>query len=147
MQLNMTTDYGIRVVLYLAQKNSVTSSFEICTNTGVPFSYMHKIARVLKNADIICEKRGATGGFELKKTVDEISILSIVRAFEKTININRCLEPDAFCSRNAVPHCAVRDFYVKIQDKLNEMLDVKVSTFLKSSQNVSAVPVDMLYTA
>jgi Rrf2 family protein len=132
MQLNITTDYGIRVVLYLAQKNAVTSSTEICTNMGIPCSYMHKIAKVLKNAEIIREKRGAAGGFELKKTADEVSILSIVRAFEKTMNINKCLENDELCSRNAAHQCVVKELYTEIQDKLHEMLDVKVSTFLKT---------------
>jgi Rrf2 family protein len=122
------------VVLYLAQKNAVTSSTEICANMGIPCSYMHKIAKVLKNAGIIREKRGAAGGFELKKAADEVSILSIVSAFEKTMDINRCLKGDEFCSRNAAHRCVVRELYVGIQDKLNEMLNVNVSTFLKNSE-------------
>jgi Rrf2 family nitric oxide-sensitive transcriptional repressor len=129
VQLNVTTDYGIRVVLYLAQKNDVVSSTEICENMGIPYSYMHKITRVLKNADIICEKRGAAGGFELKKSASEVSVLDIMHAFEKTMTINRCLEADEFCSRNATYYCVVRKFYADIQDRLTGMLDVKISTF------------------
>ncbi|MDR0797195.1 MAG: Rrf2 family transcriptional regulator [Nitrososphaerota archaeon] len=129
MQLNITTDYGIRVVLYLAQKNGLASSTEICENMAIPCGYMHKIARILKNAGIIREVRGVNGGFKLIKSIDDISILSIVRAFEKTVNINRCLEDDEFCSRNAAHQCVVRELYAGVQSKLHEMLDVKISTF------------------
>ncbi|MDR0318925.1 MAG: Rrf2 family transcriptional regulator [Nitrososphaerota archaeon] len=130
MQLNVTTDYGIRVVLYLAQRNTVVSGADICANMGIPCSYMHKIAKVLKNADIISEKRGAIGGFMLKKAADAVSILDIVSAFEKTMNINKCLEDDEFCSRNAVPYCVVRALYAEVQDRLNDMLNVKISTLI-----------------
>ncbi|WP_343383096.1 Rrf2 family transcriptional regulator [Candidatus Bathycorpusculum sp.] len=133
MQLNVTTDYGIRVVLYLANKNGVASSNEICMEMGIPCTYMHKIARTLKNAGIIREIRGSTGGFVLQKDPDNLSILHIVSAFEKTMNINRCMEEDKFCSRDAVPFCPVRDLYVEAQAEFHNKLNVKISHFLKQS--------------
>lgn len=41
---------------------------------------------------------------------------------ESTIKINRCLEEDEFCSREAVPYCTVRQTYGKIQDDLEKRL-------------------------
>jgi len=131
MQLNVTTDYGIRVVLYLAQKKGVANSNEICAKTGIPHTYMHKITRILKDTGILHEVRGSTGGFVLQKNPDNLSILNIITAFEKTTNINRCLEKDKFCSINAVDFCAVRDVYVKAQTELHNKLNVKISTFLQ----------------
>ena len=40
MQINVTTDYAIRVVLYLAIKNSITPSSEIASGMGIPKSYI-----------------------------------------------------------------------------------------------------------
>jgi len=130
MQLNVTTDYGIRVILYLAQKNGAASSSEICEKMGIPQSYMHKIAKTLKKAGMIREIRGSKGGFELKKDPNSLSILTIVNAFEKTTKINKCLEKDKFCSRDAKLCCGVRDLYAEIQTELDNRLDVKISTFL-----------------
>ncbi|MCL2477483.1 Rrf2 family transcriptional regulator [Candidatus Bathycorpusculum sp.] len=113
MQLNVTTDYDIRVVLYLAKKKGVANSNEICIEMGIPCTYMHKITRTLKNAGIRREIRGSTGGFVLQKDPESLSILNIAVAFEKTMNINRCLEADKFCNRDAVPFCAVRDISLK----------------------------------
>jgi len=131
MQLNITTDYGIRVVLYLVQKNGMANSTEICEKMGIPHTYMHKIARSLKNVGILREIRGSTGGFVLTKDPDSLSVLTIVNAFEKTMSINRCLEEDEFCSRDAAPYCEVRALYTEIQAELNKRMDVKISTFLK----------------
>jgi Rrf2 family nitric oxide-sensitive transcriptional repressor len=131
MQLNVTTDYGIRVVLYLAQKNDVANSNEISMKMGIPPTYMHKITRALKNAGILREIRGSTGGFKLQKDPEKLSILNIVNAFEKTVNINRCLEPDKFCSRNATAVCAVRNIYAEAQTELHNRLNIKISSVLQ----------------
>ncbi|MDR1993312.1 MAG: Rrf2 family transcriptional regulator [Nitrososphaerota archaeon] len=130
MQLNVTTDYGIRVILYLAQKNGVASSSEICEKMGIPPSYIHKIAKTLKKAGMIREIRGSKGGFELKKNPNSLSVLAIVNAFEKTINISKCLEKDKFCSKDIPLFLGVRELYAEIQAELHNRLDVKISNFL-----------------
>jgi len=130
MQLNVTTDYGLRVVLYLAQKKAVTSSNEICEAMGISPSYMYKITKNLKKIGVLREIRGTAGGFELIKDPKCVSLLSVVKAFEKTMNVNRCLEEDKFCSRGAVSYCKVREFYDETQTELHKKLDVPLSTFL-----------------
>ncbi|MDR0318470.1 MAG: Rrf2 family transcriptional regulator [Nitrososphaerota archaeon] len=144
----MTTDYAIRVVLYLAAAqrkaeqmaqekglcdehlSAVVSSTKICGEMGIPWGMMHRITRILKDTDIIREKRGVTGGFELIKSAEDITILDITRAFEKTMTINKCLEDDRFCSSTTAHQCLVREFYTKLQHTINEMMSKKVSDFL-----------------
>jgi Rrf2 family protein len=131
MQFTITADYGIRVVLYLAQKKGVVNSNEICTKMAIPRSYMPKITRVLKNVGLLREVRGSMGGFVLQKSPDSISVLNIINAFEKTMRISKCLEGDKFCNRDAVGFCALRDIYAKTQTDLYNSLNIKLSTFLK----------------
>jgi Rrf2 family protein len=100
---------------------------------GIPCGMMHKVARVLKNAGIICERRGSTGGFELIKSVSDVSVLDIADAFEKTMRINRCLEADEYCSRNAAHNCVVNAFYHKVQNTLDELMSVKMSSLLEDA--------------
>ena len=129
MQLNVTTDYAIRIVLYLASKQCVANSNEIAENMGIPQSYILKITKTLKQAGILSEKRGVDGGFVLRRDPDELTLLDIVSALERTVNINRCLEDDEYCSRAAVPFCEVRKVLVKLQGQLEEGLSVKISQF------------------
>ncbi|MFR0759863.1 MAG: hypothetical protein ACLSIA_10325 [[Clostridium] innocuum] len=46
----------------------------------------------------------------------------MIRAMETTMQINRCLEKDRYCSRDAGSFCQVRHFYEKIQSYLDHML-------------------------
>jgi len=130
MQLNVTTDYAIRIVLYLAIKKRVINSNEIAQAMGIPPNYIMKITRTLKNAGLLSEKRGVVGGFVLIRNPDELTLLDIVDALEKTLNINRCLEEDEFCSRNAAAFCSVRKLLVQLQAQFAEGLSVKISELL-----------------
>ena len=130
MQLNVTTDYAIRIVLYLAIKEKVVNSSEIAEAMGIPPSYITKIARALKGADILRERRGVDGGFVLNRAPEELTLLDIVGALEKTVSINRCLEEDEYCSRSAVSFCNVRKLLVRLQAELAEGLSVKISELI-----------------
>jgi len=130
MQLNVTTDYAVRIVLYLAMNDRVVSSGEIAKVMGIPPTYIMKITRTLKHANIVSEKRGVDGGFVLNRAPDQLTLLDIVSALEKTVNINRCLEEDKHCSRNAVAFCNVRKLLVRLQAELAEGLNVKISELI-----------------
>lgn len=73
MQLNISTDYAIRIVYYLA----------------------------------LCRRP------------EDISLHEIVNLMEGTTRINRCLDPDGYCSRNGVGTCPVHKFYTRIQSYLD----------------------------
>ena len=61
---------------------------------------------------------------ETEPTGDQLARIqqsgTIIVAMEGTTRINRCLEPDGYCSRNGVPNCPVHKFYSRIQTKLDE---------------------------
>lgn len=61
MQLNVTTDYAIRTVLYLAIKDELATSNEIAMAMGIPPSYVLKITSKLVAAGIIKRIVGAQG--------------------------------------------------------------------------------------
>lgn len=120
MQLKITTDYAIRLVLYLATKRAIITSHELSKALCIPQSMVLKIGRRLSDAEIVDISIGIQGGFSLRKKDTEISLMDIIKIMESTIKINRCLEEDEFCSRKAVPYCTVRQTYRMIQDDLEK---------------------------
>ena len=133
LQLNVTTDYAIRIVMYLAIQQKVVNSREIAKEMGIPMTYIMKITKKLKDAKLLSEKRGVDGGFMLNKAPDRLTLLDIVGALEKTVKINRCLEDDEYCSRDAVAFCTVRKLLVQLQAEFAEGLNVKISDLISSS--------------
>lgn len=121
MQLNITTDYAIRIILALATKEGeVVSSKEISMTMKIPQKYVLKITRSLVAANLIERRSGVYGGFLLVRKPKDINLLEIIDVMEPTIRINRCLEDDAYCSRFATDNCPVRKFYVGFQSVLKE---------------------------
>ena len=129
MQLNLTTDYAIRIVLYLATQTVPVSSKELSQNLGVPSSYVLKTARRLAEAGLVTASVGVRGGLALGRAPEDITLLDIIRVMEHTIQLNRCLEPDCYCSRAAVENCPVRKVYTTVQGQMEQTL---ASTTIRS---------------
>ncbi|WP_318586146.1 Rrf2 family transcriptional regulator [[Clostridium] scindens] len=88
----------------------------------VAHGYVLKVASILKKAQILEAVTRIDGGLRLVKHPRDIHIYGGMRAIETTMQINRCLETDYYCSQDAVPFCQVRHFYEKIQSYLDDMM-------------------------
>lgn len=119
MQLNISTDYAIRIVYYLALKGDTATSSEISGQMGIPQSVIATLSTPLQRAGLLSTQRGAGGGFALCRRPEDISLHESVNLMEGTTRINRCLDPDGFCSRNGVGTCPVHKFYTRIQSYLD----------------------------
>lgn len=122
MQLKISTDYAIRIVLYTASTGKIISSKELSESLGIPQSLVFKIGKKLNDNDIVSVSTGVHGGFSIKKPPEEISIFDIIDIFEPTTRLNRCLEEDKYCSRFATENCNVRKVYCKIQESIETSL-------------------------
>ena len=124
MQLKITTDYAIRIVYYLACRSEVITASEL--------AYELKIPKKLKEANIITACEGIKGGYSLAKKTEDISLFDIISATEITMRLNRCLEEDGFCSRNATEHCKVHKILLDVQQTYDNLLKgIKVSEIIK----------------
>ncbi|MEG0250385.1 MAG: Rrf2 family transcriptional regulator [Peptostreptococcus sp.] len=123
MQLNITTDYAIRIVLYLSTNmDEFVSTKELSDNLCISRAYVTKIVKILEKNNLVTIMRGNKGGVALKKEPSSISILEVISVMESTIKINRCLEEDRYCSADRSDYCKVSKMYSKIQKQLEEEL-------------------------
>ena len=58
MQLKSSTDYAIRIVCYLATHNGMVSTSELSKQLCITSTYIPKIAKKLKDANIIVALEG-----------------------------------------------------------------------------------------
>lgn len=98
MKLKKTTDYAIRVVLYLAEKNQVCTAQDISVKTDIPQNYLNKIIKKLRSAGIIISYQGINGGYKLIKKAEDITLLELIDEFEGIFHIE-----DTFSSKGNTP--------------------------------------------
>lgn len=82
MHFKTSVEYGMRAVLYLAEKGSICSSREVADEMSIPRDYLIQLAQLLRNAGIIHARPGKSGGYSLAKDASEISMLDIFNALQ-----------------------------------------------------------------
>ena len=77
-----SVEYGMRAVLYLAEKGLICSSREVADEMSIPRDYLIQLAQLLRNAGIVHARPGKNGGYSLAKDASEISMLDIFNALQ-----------------------------------------------------------------
>ena len=137
--LKMSTDYAIRSLLYLSKTRGYATSSEIAEAMSIPRSYASQVLNKLKNAGMIQAKLGNAGGFALACDPKDVSMIDIIKLMNDSLCLNRCLERDRFCSRNATGNCSVHDLYKSIQDGVDSYLDqITLAEILERQERIQA---------
>lgn len=120
MQIRLTTDYAIRVVLALGQKGKILTMQHIAEEMKIPEKFLSKVIKLLKEENLVSTVRGVNGGLYLRKELSEITLLDILQITEHTMKLNRCMEKDRYCSRDATSTCPIRKWYCYIQEEIEK---------------------------
>ncbi|QOV18130.1 Rrf2 family transcriptional regulator [Blautia liquoris] len=118
MQLQMTTDYALRILVELAEQQRVVSSTELSQRLDMPAKYVLQVGRKLKDYQFAHTVSGSKGGYILARAPEDITVYDVMEAFEGTTKINRCLEHSEYCGRSATTSCAVHSLFCEVQHSL-----------------------------
>lgn len=94
MHFKASVEYGMRAVLYLAEKGSICSSREVADEMSIPRDYLIQLAQLLRNAGIIHARPGKNGGYSLAKDASEISMLDVFNALQNDRPRSECKEAE-----------------------------------------------------
>ncbi len=115
MQLNMTTDYALRLLLYLASEDRTVPSQEIAAHMNIPQKYITTIAAKLKRGRFIKTVQGANGGYVLERAPASISIYDVMCTMEGGVKISRCSTCNPDCVLHSSEICPLNDTYDSLQ--------------------------------
>ena len=82
MRLGKAAAYGVYATLHIAQsdKDGPIQGRIIAKSCGIPVEYLLKILQQLVRAQVLLSERGRGGGFLLRRTPAQTSLLDIVEA-------------------------------------------------------------------
>lgn len=92
LQLSRRGDYAVRAAIALArhQGEGYTKIRQVAERMGIPLPYTPQILKILATAGIAEAKAGREGGYRLKRSPANISLLEIIEAAEGSLRASRC---------------------------------------------------------
>lgn len=98
MKISKMTDYGILVLNHLADVGGAKQSTDdIAESISLSVPTVRKVLKILVDVGLITARRGAHGGYRLSRSPIQISLLTIVEAFEGKLYLTECSSLDDGC--------------------------------------------------
>ncbi|WP_372661005.1 Rrf2 family transcriptional regulator [Cohnella sp.] len=92
MQFSKSTGYALHALIHLAHKERGhnVGIKELSALLGVSESYLSKIMSKLRQDGIVRAVTGASGGYELARSADQITFLEVIHVVEGRQNLYEC---------------------------------------------------------
>lgn len=118
MLITRECDYAVRIVRALAGGEKLCVN-QICEKEDLTPAFVYKILKKLEKKDIVKSFRGSNGGYALKKSLEELTLLDVYLAVEPDFYMIECMNPDKACIHNQSDcGCKVHSELCRIQNTL-----------------------------
>lgn len=121
IRLNLSTDYALRALLYLAsQPDRQVSTRELAGFYDISADHVSKVVQHLAHAGYVRAGRGRAGGLRLGRPAAEISVGAVIELFEGPISLLDCIGTEGVCVIQ--PGCRLRRLLDRAGAQLAETL-------------------------
>lgn len=120
IKISKQADYAFQLIVELAklEKNASLSLNKFSLQSSISFLFLQKIAKSLREANIIRSIKGKNGGYMLIKSPKKISIKEVLEAVEGQYNTVDCAGSVKGCKRNE--KCRLKPGFKRINKQINE---------------------------
>jgi Rrf2 family nitric oxide-sensitive transcriptional repressor len=123
MQLNLFTDYALRVLVHTAARpDRRGTSAQVAEDFGISRHHVVKVVNELQHLGYLETVRGRTGGFTLARPPEDIRLGEVVRQTEGSFRLVECFEP-ATSTCPLTPACGLRSALGEAMDAFFAVLD------------------------
>jgi Rrf2 family nitric oxide-sensitive transcriptional repressor len=112
MQLTRFSDYGLRVLLYLGLKDSLSSIAEVSRVFRLPENHLAVVVHRLSRLGYVSAIRGRAGGIKLAVDPSNINIGAVVEQLEPNFKIAECLDRTTNTC-HLLSSCQIREYFAK----------------------------------
>ena len=123
IRVSRMADYGVLVLRHLARHpGRLHKASEIASDAQLPLPTVSKLLKQFAQSDLLDSQRGASGGYALARTPEEISVADIIRAVDGPIALTDCLEgPEGVCDLESF--CPIRGPWERVNVAIREALE------------------------
>lgn len=114
------TEYAIRAMWELAQHpDGLLTANRIAEAQEIPPKYLPQIVAELVQTGLLVSARGYKGGLKLNKPAEQISLLTIIKAVQGSLDLFECQHGEYDCRH--FPGCDLRGVYNRAQAALEDV--------------------------
>ena len=123
MLLTKKSEYALLSLVSMAKSPHPKNVDVLATELNISKSFLAKILQNLAKHNILNSYKGTNGGFTLKKSCEELTILEITTiAEEKIPSVFDCTTTFGTCSGSINGGCTVFPLLNNLQNKINNFL-------------------------
>ena len=124
------TDYAVRALCYIAQeKPRIVPVSELVGELKIPRPFLRKILQVLHKKGVLEAYKGKGGGFILASTPGDILLVELMKIFQGSIELNKCLFKGRVCPNRNI--CALRRKIVNIEKRaISELEAISIASLI-----------------
>lgn len=123
MQLNLFTDYALRVLVHTAARpDRRGTSAQVADAFGISRHHVVKVVNELQHLGYLETTRGRTGGFTLARAPEDIRLGDVVRQTEGSLRLVECFDP-ATSTCPLTPACGLKSALGEATDAFFAVLD------------------------
>lgn len=123
MQLNLKTDYSLRLLLFLAlHPDELVTVAKVADAFDISAHHLSKVAQTLAAAGFIQLLRGRSGGIRLLAAPSEVNISRVIRTVEGSLFLVECFDS----KKNTCvisPACGLKGILAEAQRAFFEVLE------------------------
>jgi Rrf2 family protein len=129
--LNRDTDYAVKALLYITQKNRERISVsELVNALDIPRPFLRKILQILNKEGVLNSFKGKGGGFVLAVPAEEIFLTRLIDIFQKPVKLTECILKEKICSD--IGTCPLKKRIDAIeQHVLSELESITIESLLR----------------
>ncbi len=121
MRFAKTTEYAIRVMLYLSHnRGDMYSVNRLHSILNIPYKYLGKLMTKLATAGLVNVTQGKQGGYQLNISRSPISLEEIIDTVEGLDNYDRCILGFEKCSDENP--CSMHAFWIAHKEGITRLI-------------------------
>ncbi|HOW43635.1 MAG TPA: Rrf2 family transcriptional regulator [Candidatus Aminicenantes bacterium] len=133
MKVNTKIRYGLRMLIAIAQNGKLVNTSELGRGMRVSPKYLRKLAGPLEKAGLIQSVQGIYGGYRLARPAEEITLRSLMNAFDEQVSLTDCLLGKK-CELHET--CLARQVWEMLETTLDRhFLPISLADILKNKVN------------
>jgi Rrf2 family protein len=141
MFVTKESDYAVRIIRELSKGGRETVK-DICSSERIPMQYCYKILKKLEKGSLVQGYRGASGGYELAKDPQKISLYDVMVAIDEELLLSECLGHGFRCPMKGKgkKSCGVHGEFARIQGIILSHLKEKPLAEIIRGEGVNTPP-------